>query len=94
MTEAVPAPEGKITIHPCFVRVAGHLHSVSLPRCPVELLATLRKVVLQAVKVLVDQAAQDAIANNSDLATTMRRHGLQAEEVVLLPDDCVLLFEA
>eukprot|EP00045_Choanoeca_perplexa_P011329 m.119515 g.119515 ORF g.119515 m.119515 type:complete len:472 (-) comp15596_c0_seq2:136-1551(-) len=87
-------PEGSYTMHPRFIRVAGHLHSVTLPRCAVELLSLLRKTVLQGVKILVDQAAQDAIANNGDLAFAMQRHGLKAEEVVLHTEDCVVLFEA
>ena len=92
--EAAPVAEGTFTMHPRFVRVAGHLHSVTLPRCPIELLPVLRKMVLQAVKKLVDQAAHDAIINNGDLTAAMQRHGLQAEDVVLQPNDCVVLFEA
>eukprot|EP00730_Choanoeca_flexa_P000317 TRINITY_DN10144_c0_g3_i1.p1 TRINITY_DN10144_c0_g3~~TRINITY_DN10144_c0_g3_i1.p1 ORF type:complete len:464 (+),score=78.73 TRINITY_DN10144_c0_g3_i1:123-1514(+) len=79
---------------PRYVRVAGHLFSMSLPCCPTAQLHELRKAVSEGLKLLVEDAVQHAMTTNADLLATMSRCELGPENITVKTEDVILLFQA
>eukprot|EP00049_Salpingoeca_infusionum_P009464 m.159340 g.159340 ORF g.159340 m.159340 type:complete len:594 (+) comp14341_c0_seq1:723-2504(+) len=95
-TEEMNAVEGtmaqipqQLTIR--FLRVAGHLHAVDLGPIPISRMVDVRAAVKAAIVCLVDDAVQQAIAGNNDLADAITKHSLVAEEIRMTSADVELL---